>query len=418
MQRFFRQPAIGRINFPLVSRGEFDRMKHCLESFPCGGKWGCVSGAAKWGLTGLICLLAAGLAGQGSAAQVDWLYDAEVEVAGQDAEQRKKGIDEAFLKVLVRVTGNRSVRYSPELVESLRDGDRYLQQYRYQNLPLPSAGDGAARDPRRLLKASFDPAAVDRALRNEGLPVWGANRPAVLVWLGVEENRRRRLALPEQHQSLWRTVREVARERGVPLLSPLLDLEDQSRLQVSDLWGDFESSIRQASERYTPDAVLTGRLASRGRSWRGHWVLYTEQVRTWQSAGETLRAAAAEGMEIAIDHLASKYVPVAGDNVLARMNLRIEDLRDLAAYGRISSHLRSLDGVEHVGLVSVEPTAATFGVEFRGARQSLEQVIALGGLLEPLPGDSEVVEPLPMPGTTGLEADLPRVTTLEYRLRP
>ena len=170
--------------------------------------------------------------------------------------------------------------------------------------------------------------------------------------------------------------------------------------------------------RYTPDAVLTGRLARRGRSWRGHWVLYTEQVRTWESAGETLQAAAAEGMEVAIDHLASKYVPVAGDNVLARMNLRVEDLSDLAAYGRVSTHLRSLDGVEHVGLVAVEPTAATFGVEFRGARQSLEQVIALGGVLEPLPGGRETPEALPVPGTTGLEAAVPRVTTLEYRLRP
>ncbi len=393
-------------------------MKHCLESLFRGAQWRCVANAANGGLAGLLCLFAAGFAGDCPAAQVDWLYDAEVVVAGQGAEQRKKGIDEAFRKVLVRITGNRSVLYSAELAESLREGDRYLQQYRYQNLPSPRPGDGPARDPRRLLKASFDSAAVDRALRNEGLPVWGANRPALLVWLGVEENRRRRLALPERHQSLWEAVQGVARERGVPLLSPLLDLEDQARLQVSDHWGDFESSIRQASERYTPDAVLTGRLLKRGRSWLGHWVLYTEQVRTWESTGETLQAAAAEGMETAIDYLASKYVPVAGDNVLARMNLRIEDLRDLAAYGRASSHLRSLDGVEGVGLVSVEPTAATFGVEFRGARQSLEQVIALGGLLEPLPGDTEAIEALPVPGTTRLEPVVPRVTTLEFRMRP
>ena len=365
----------------------------------------------------LLCLLAAGRPWDGRAAQVDWLYDAQVLVEGQDAEQRKQGIDEAFRKVLVRVTGNRSVLYAPELAERLGHGDRYLQQYRYQNVPPRRGGDVPPKGPRRLLKASFDPAAVDRALRNAGLPVWGANRPALLVWLGVEENRRRRLALPERDQLLWKRVQEVARDRGVPLLSPLLDLEDQSRLQVSDLWGDFESSIRQASERYTPDAVLTGRLVKRGRSWRGHWVLYTEQVRAWESAGETLPAAAAEGMEAAIDHLASKYVPTAGDNVLARMNLRIEDLRDLAAYGRVSTHLRSLDGVERVDLVSVQPTAATFGV-FRGGRQSLEQVIALGGLLEPLPGDREVTQPLPVPGTTGLAVEEPRVITLEYRMRP
>ena len=389
-------------------------MKHYLESFSrCRER--AFAGAA---LAVLVILVASGFTFNCRAAPVDWLYDAEVIVAGQDAEQRNKGFDEAFRKVLVRVTGNRSVLQFAELADSLRDGDRYLQQYRYQNLPQPQGSDGLSESPQRLLKVSFDPVAVDRALRNKGLPVWGANRPATLVWLGVEQNRRRRLALPEQYESLWKTVQEVARERGVPLLSPLLDLEDQSRLRVSDLWGDFESNIRQASDRYSPDAMLTGRLVKRGRFWNGYWVLYAEQLRTWESAGDTLEAAAAEGMEIAIDHVASKYVPLAGDTAVARLNLRIEDLRKLAAYGQIRAHLQALDGIEDVVLVSVEPAAATFGLEFRGGRQALEQGIALGGLLEPLPGDTDATLALPPPGSTGSDADAPGVSTLEYRVRP
>ena len=35
-----------------------------------------------------------------------------------------------------------------------------------------------------------------------------------------------------------------------------------------------------------------------------------------------------------------------------------------------------------------------------------------------MPGDREAPEALPVPGTTGLEADVPQVITLEYRLRP
>ena len=393
-------------------------MKHCLESFSRCGECTFVARAPKGFLAALAFLILSGFTFNCRAAPVDWLYDAEVMVAGQEAEQRNKGIDEAFRKVLVRVTGNRSVLQFAELADSLRQGDRYLQQYRYRHLPPPQGSDGLSESPRRLLKVSFDPVAVDRALRNKGLPVWGANRPATLVWLGVEQNRRRRLALPEQDESLWKTVQKVARERGIPLLSPLLDLEDQSRLRVSDLWGDFESSIRQASKRYTPDAVLTGRLVKRGRYWSGHWVLYAEQLKTWESAGDTLEAAAAEGMEVAIDHLASKYVPLAGDTVVARLNLRIEDLRNLAAHGRIRTHLQSLDGVERVVLVSVEPAATTFGLELRGGRQALEQGIALGGLLEPLPGDADATPALPPPGSAGSDAPAPGVSTLEYRVRP
>ncbi len=364
----------------------------------------------------LLLLVVSGLAFDCRAARVDWLYEAEVVVQGQDVEQRNQGIDEAFRKVLVRVTGNKAVLQYAELADSLRKGDRYLQQYRYQNLPGP--GEGLSESPRRLLKVSFDPVAVNRVLRNKGLPVWGANRPAILVWLGIEQNSRRRLAIPERDESLWETVHGVARERGVPLLSPLLDLEDQSRLRVSDLWGDFESNIRQASDRYSPDAVLTGRLVKQGRSWLGHWVLYTDRMRAWESAGATLDAAAAEGMELAIDHLASTYVPLAGDTLVARLKLRIEDLRNLAAYGRVSTHLKSLDGVERVVLVSVEPTAATFALEIRGGKQALEQGIALGGLLEPLPEDAQTTAPVPPSGTTGSGPEMPGTDTFEYRVRP
>lgn len=372
----------------------------------------------------MLLLLLALAGGPAMAAQVSGLYEAEVPVEGQDTEQRNKAIVEAFRRVLVKVTGNRGIVHHPQLAGDIPKAPRYVQQYRYRLAPPeapaaepslePETETAAApvpAGPVRMLRVQFDQKAVDRLLRQRGMPVWGNTRPTALVWLAVERDGRRSLLSPEADGEALAGVLAAADERGVPMLFPLMDLQDQSNLQVSDVWGGFGDNIRLASERYGPDAIMTGRLVQFGPDlWRAGWTLYLDgDELIWDSEGDSLGMAVEAGVQAGMDVLASHFAPLAGDSSTDRLRLRITGVRDIRGYARVKRYLMELDAVEKADLASVEPDAVDYVLQVRGGRQMLEQDIALSNVLLPAPREgTDTATPLPDPGEP----------VLRYRLRP
>jgi hypothetical protein len=329
------------------------------------------------------------------AGQVTGLYSAEVPVAGQSVEQRTDGIRRAFARMLIKVTGNRTVPQRPELQEDIAQATRYVQQFRYRlragrssATAPPAAGDGAVDSggAARLLTVQFDSAAVQRLLRERRLPVWGENRPSGLVWLGIENQGQRRVMRPELDAALVDAMTATAEQRGVPLILPLMDLEDQSAVQVADLWRDFEQNIRRASQRYLPDLIVTGRMTQiSGRLWRVTWRLYHgDRTTSWGDEGGDLVGLAREGAQHVSDLLAERYAPVGGEANLSRIRLRVSGVTGLAQYAGVGRLLQSQSSVVRADMIAVEPDAVIFELQVRGGIQVLEQGLSLGGVIEPV----------------------------------
>jgi len=317
------------------------------------------------------------------AAKVSGLYRAEAAVAGVEANQRSEAIRQALVNVLVKVTGNRNIASRKALAGENKNASRYVQQYSYQlakDAEMASEGE-----PQRFLLVSFDRAAIDRLLRDQGLPVWSENRPSILSWMGVERQSRRRLMDSERDTPVRSALEETARTRGLPLLFPLMDLEDQGRLQVADLWGDFETNIRSASNRYRPDVILTGRLVQVAETlWRGDWRLYQgDQVSKWESETASQVEAAVSGMQHAADLLADRFAPVREQGGLSTVRLRVSGISSLDAYTRMGRLLDSQSSLERAVIVTVDPDAVTYDLHGLGGIQALEQGLEVGGVVEP-----------------------------------
>ncbi|AKH22136.1 hypothetical protein AAY24_08060 [Sedimenticola thiotaurini] len=327
-----------------------------------------------------------------SASQVSGLYSAEVPVEGQSAGQRTAGIKRAFAQMLIKVTGNRGVAQRPELQGDIGQAQNYVQQFRYRFGSGGSSDGGAGR----LLSVQFDAAAVQRLLRERRLPVWGENRPSGLVWLGIEANGQRRVMRPEEDGRLLNAMTAVAERRGIPLMIPLMDLEDQSSVQVADLWGDFEQNIRRASERYSPDLIVTGRLTRlSGQLWRAAWRLYHgNRISSWSDEGADPAALTAEGVQHVADLLADRYAPVGGEANLSRIRLRVGGVTGLEQYAALARFLQSQSSVERADMVSVDPDAITYDLRVRGGVQVLQQGLALDGLIEPVTDLGDTAAPL------------------------
>lgn len=316
------------------------------------------------------------------AVSVSGLYEARVPVADKSDGARRQATSKAMWQVLVKVTGDRAVVNDERAKPLVSQAEKYMQQYRY--LEPESAADGLK------LWVGFDGAAVADALRQQGIASWSQERPATLVWLAVSGSDGDELigmGKSPGSENYLQPIIDQARERGIPLLLPLMDLEDTRKLQASDVQGGAVDRIRAASERYPTDTVLAVSVdGSDAGSLQARWTLISTALGndSWSSEGKSLDEVLSTGINRLANNLAQHYAPapsttIAGDST--RIPLTVTAVNSLEDYARAQSYLEGLNGVSRVDARVLRPDSVVFEVETLAGAAALDQAIGLGNTL-------------------------------------
>ena len=317
------------------------------------------------------------------AAELPDLYEAEVPVASQESEDREVALALALRRVLSKVTGQRSVRFHEPLAEALTTPRHFVQQFQYRSAPDqdPDSSDGETL----RLWAKFDADLVDALLRESGLTVWGRSRPSTLVWLSVESVEGRDLLAAADGSEHFRSIEEGARRRGIPVILPLLDLEDRLALNPDELWAGFLDDLRSASARYDTEAILLVRLREfQPTLSEAHWSLLTDSgEQHWTTRSDLPELLLEDGVHMAADFLAARYSRPADQDVTGMVDMVVTGVRTLEDYARALGYLDSLEEVERVEVDAVEPGQVRFRVAAHGGRHSIRETVALGSTLSP-----------------------------------
>lgn len=316
-------------------------------------------------LSTVLALPSAGLAAS--------LYEAVVAVADRSTGARSAALEQALGEVLVRMTGDRSIASGPDGAALLPQAARYVQQYRYEG----SESSGLR------FRVGFDGAALEAALRAQGVAMWGRDRPPLLLWLAADDGARRYLLASDPNDALYNAVQAAAQQRGLNVILPLLDLEDQAKVSYSDVWGGFQERVVAASARYQSQVVLTARVQRLGSAaWTSRWTLrMAGQDSSWQSGGPDLQALLDDGLGQAAQRLAAQLVIPATGLSADALPVVIEDVDTLADYAALENYLTSLAPVRAVQLVSAQGRRLVYQVEVQGGAPALEQATRMGGLL-------------------------------------
>lgn len=318
-----------------------------------------------------------------AADEVRNLYEAEVDVPDKDRKVRAQAFGHALLQVAVKVSGSRGAATSPVIAEAMESPDRFVQQFRYRNVAPPPAGSDTPDAPALALWVQFDSRAVDALIRDAGLSVWGRVRPSVLVLVAVESGAGRELLSSDDSRGWAEYIQRIAAERAVPMVLPLMDLEDRGRLRATDVWAGFEDSVRPAAERYQTEGVLLGRAYARLPGfWEARWRLLLEDGRhEWIDQGEGLDAVLLGGINESADLLASRFGGFTGTTTATGVAVNVAGIRSLGDYARTLKYLGSLDQVSRVDVTGVNSDSVSFRLDARGGREGVRQVIALGRTL-------------------------------------
>ena len=309
------------------------------------------------------------------------LYEHSIAVEDDSDQSLITARREAMEEVLVKVSGSRDVLASNSIIAATRDAGTYATRYGFQ------AGKGA--DAGQLyLWAAFDPAAIDALLAGSGQPQWRGSRPDTLVWLVTDTGSERVLEGADGDTPLLQSLRQSAADRGLKVLVPLFDLQDQRAISASELWGDFPEAVAAASARYPVGVVLVGRLRRQGGKWQGHWTVYQGAERQdWENRAASRQALVASALQFHADRLTAVYAGPTDTGAAAGSTvLQVSGIKSLRDYLRVTAYLQNLGVVASVRPLSMHADQAAFTLHLEGSVQGLRRVLSLEGVLSVLSG--------------------------------
>ena len=317
------------------------------------------------------------------AAELPGLYEAEVLVSTQESADREIALGLALRRVLSKVSGQRDVEPHESLAAAVKAPGRFVQQFQYRagRDGESEAGEGEAF----RLWAKFDAELVDALIREAGLPVWGRSRPSALIWLSVESAGVRDLVAAGDGTGYHASIEEGARRRGIPVVQPLLDLEDRLAVNPDELWAGFFDHLRAASARYDTEAVILVRLREFQPSlWEAHWSLLMDGVEQhWTTQSDLPELLLEDGVDTAASFLVARYARPADQYATSLVDIVVTGVRTLEDYARALQYLSSLEEVEQVEVDAVESGQVRFRVNAHGGRSAIRETVTLGSTLLP-----------------------------------
>lgn len=352
----------------------------------------------------LLCLL---FSSYSHAVTVKNLYRASVDVESKQARERTLGFTLALQEVLVKLIGDESQLLQPGVNALLSKPDAFVQSYAFEDnpdfqaQPLASSDDESAGQhgldsddqvpatpvlPYRLTVA-FSPAALGQAMSDLGLPVWGAERPSILLWT-VSENRGKRSITSASDIQVTQSAEHIAQQRGLPIYFPVMDLVDINAINIDELWGLYHESIAEASKRYAPDVVVMLRITNlEGAAWGGDWSMFSGQqvfsgnVRANTEHGVWRQVLAKIGASLA----ASYAISNSSEGLHEQLDIVISNVKSFSAYARVKQYLENLPPLKASNLSWVSQDRVAYRVELAASREQFHRHLQLGGRLWPEP---------------------------------
>ncbi|NVJ60943.1 MAG: DUF2066 domain-containing protein [Gammaproteobacteria bacterium] len=321
-----------------------------------------------------LCLLSASIVAHAAETNA---FQAFQPVSDRSKPAQDRAMLQAFKEILVRASGTRRALDAFYVQESYKKVSSFVRTFEYREVEVND--NGQSKD-QLMLVVTFDRVAVRRLLQDSSVPMWGGRIPVTLIWLAYEDNYERKVVTAEKPESSTAgelLVQQVQR-RGLPLVLPLMDLEDTMIVRPSDIWGRFSSPIGEASQRYGSEAVMAGRLVETSGQWEAKVMLDINGRQILQDFSSSSQQGTVDQM---IDWLGESLCDVYCVTETYTSNnqwkLIVKDVGSFYSYRSLLNYLEKLPAIRKVEMSSVKARNAMVTVDLVGDVQALKQAINL-----------------------------------------
>ena len=334
----------------------------------------------------IFCLLLIGLGSVvntvARAVVVEDLYTIDLPVADQTTSLRLEVFSEAFRQVVIKVSGSDDALRSPAFERPVEKSARYVKQFRYLVRKDDVADEYAVE--RLFLKIDFDQRLIENLLRENNFPIWGRERPGSLLIISYDVNETIRLISGDTTPKMVDLIDEAALRLGVPVLFPLMDLEDIALVSIGDIASRQYGNIETLADRYSPDVLVIGQIIGRsGQGWHGDWeVRFADQVFKWKYNGASRQVVVDQLIKHLARILALEYALDDHRRSGQSLLMSISSMNNIGSLVLVQRYLEALNVVDSVRVTLISDDVVTFELKLRNDAEALQRLIEFGELLE------------------------------------
>lgn len=281
----------------------------------------------------------------------------------------------ALDEVLVRLTGR--VDDSPVAMLGLTAADARALTQSQQRVRVERLDARGARVEELRLRAEFYPPAVDELLARQQLPRLGRQRPAILLWVALDDDEGPRLA---DAAMLEHELAEQSRRFGLDVVLPLGDAMDMALVQVADIRGGFIDVAEAGADRYGAGVVAMADLREDDEGWNGRWLWRIEgRDLGLQVQGYSALELIEPGLRAMLASLAERYATLSLSGDSSRRRVQVAGIVDAVQYAEVLRLFDQLGPVASYRVLAASGREISFDVEL--ASDGLEDAIALSRVL-------------------------------------
>ncbi len=301
------------------------------------------------------------------------LDESMVKITDRTTQAQNAALQQALSDVILKNSGSESALVDPTVSTAIANPTSYIRQFGYQDI-----------DGQQYLQASFDLDKVIKLLRKAHLPVWGKQRPLTLIWLAQQEQGEFNILNDASSTQIRSDIRAFGQSRGMPLILPVMDLDDSMSVSANDVRGMFTEQVATASQRYSTDYFLIVAMEPVGERVNFDMKLFPagnsedlyQPLTQYSGVADNQESAMEQVLSKISEFYAQRYAVADTGESLAK-TLTFIDLNNRKQLVDIEKFLDQLSAVKSVSLIQLKGATATFSLELFGTESDLLRLLNL-----------------------------------------
>ena len=297
-----------------------------------------------------------------AAIEVDGLYSSTIYVTDQSSSARELAAKKCFVDILIKATGDSFVGRRPEVIKAKYDAHKLINSFRY-NGPYENGEKSSWQ-----LVLNFDPKAINSFLQENKIPFWSSDRPEVIAWIAVEKGNDRKVISSDNKSEIKRTFDDAAFRRGIPLIFPMMDVDDLRKISISDIWAGFDDELKKASARYSVNHIFSARIYRQNNGkWIAKWHLRGLSIDSnWSDNNSNFSSLINAGIDTAADIMSKKYALSSEIDNSNRIKIAITGIDSMRKYISIQKYLGKMISVKSLFITYADNNTMVFSIDVDG----------------------------------------------------
>lgn len=318
------------------------------------------------------------------AVKINTLYQSEVSVNTQSAQERSKAIQLALAQVLIKVSGDNQILVNPYIKSHLNSAETLAQEFSYR-----TAETTPGVTTTYLLQVHFDVKGVNQWLRDANAPLWGQNRPTIISWIEFESpNKPPEIISHDSTNDLVNLIKQYADKRGIPVIIPIMDVSDLNQITIDDVKNMSIPKISLAGKRYGSNIILIGHVIQNAQGFTTQWKLSMGNDQwEWDLPGSALADIIPVLVNKVADTVSARYAVVTTNTIQKDVSLKIIGITQQNDFTQLVRYLNHLTPVADVSILRITGNEIFLSVSLRSTQQSFIQTLALGQRLTAVSND-------------------------------